>query len=97
MNLESLRMKEVIMATLDNPCAVPDFTKAERPNPEHWARLTSVLTCVQVPYDLTKLFGAHKYVTVRDVLTVSKKLASHNHQVVLVCNCDMVIWQAANA
>ena len=84
------------MATLDNPYVTPNFTKTESSNPEHWAIITSVLAYLQVSYDLTKLFGAHTYVTVNGALAVSKKPTSHNHQMISMYNFDMAIWQAAN-
>ena len=44
-----------------------------------WTQLASVLLYLQVPYDLTQLFGANNYVTVSGALADLKKLASHNH------------------
>ena len=43
-----------------------------------WAQLASVLTYLQVPYNLTQLFGANNYVMVSGVLAALKKLTSHN-------------------
>ena len=49
-------MKDVIMATLEDPHIALEFTKAEKPTLNMWSQLTSVLTYLQVPYNLTQLF-----------------------------------------
>ena len=72
MNLSSYWMKEVIMATLKDPHIALDFTKSEKLTPDTWLLLTSVLTYLQVPYNLTQLFGAHRYVTVSGALAALK-------------------------
>ena len=97
MNLNSFQMKDVVTATLDDPQIALEFTKAEKPTPNMWAQLASVLTYLQVPYDLTQLFGADNYVMVSGALAASKKLASHNHQILLMYNRGTTIWRAANA
>ena len=95
-NLDSFCMKDVIMATLEDPCIALELSKAEKPTPNMWSQLTSVLTYLQVPYDLVQLFGAHRYVTVSGALAASKKLASHNQRILPTYNCDTAIWRAAN-
>ena len=85
------------MATLDNPRIFSDFAKEEKPTPDMWMQLASVLLYLQVPYDLTQLFGANNYVMVSGALSASKKLASHNHQIISTYNKETTIWRAANA
>ena len=91
MNLHLLRMKDVITATLDDPRISSDFCKEEKPTPDMWTQLASVLTYLQVPYNLTQLFGANNYVTVSGALAASKKLASHNHSILSTYNKETTI------
>ena len=56
-NLNSLQMKDIVMATLDDSQIALEFTKAKKTTPNMWAQLASVLTYLQVPYNLTQLFG----------------------------------------
>ena len=97
MNLHLLRMKDVITATLDDPRIPSDFCKEEKPTPDMWAQLAPVLLYLQVPYNLTQLFGANNYITVSGALAASKKLASHSHQIISTYNKETTIWRAANA
>ena len=62
-----------------------------------WTQLALVLLYLQVPYNLTQLFGANNYITVSGALAASKKLASHNHQFLLTYKKETTIWRAANA
>ena len=62
-----------------------------------WTQLASVLLYLQVPYDLTQLFGANNYVTMSVALAALEKLASHNHQIFSTYNKETTIWRAANS
>ena len=62
-----------------------------------WTQLASMLSYLQVPYNLTQLFGANNYMMVSGALAALKKLASHNHQILSAYNKETTIWRAANA
>ena len=62
------KTREVLLATLNDSRVASDFSKAERPIPNHWATITLVLTYLKAQYNMMRMFGAHKYMTVSDAL-----------------------------
>ena len=68
MNLDTNKMRKVLLATLNDPRVASKFSRAEIPFPDHWATMTLVIMYQQVPYNMTRLSGAHKCVTINEVL-----------------------------